>query len=381
MLQSSIPYQSTFKSILGLLLLSFMLLGCLPQQANNTPLDLHNIYFYDAAGGVRYSVFYGEPRNVEVGGQLLTLSSSLTSEATEVPQLSFPEALYVNNFPFLETALQQRPASFTANRSRFTSDINFKANETLNEVIYYDGFFWFTLTSDVTDNVDAVLTPKRRFEKLQGFGQLTNSEAQALSSYYESLGDSLVIGLLPTNNAETKAERAIGFENYRETEVYIQRGIPLDEALVSTAVKRVQLEILASGQTEAIDRNFNSYEIATNDADYTSIWNVAHAKMLNPPTQPNLNLGRETILGIFLSSRPDTNYSLDIVDAIEESGELYIDVVLVENTEPQPLLQNTTTTSDTIYNPWAIVRILRPDLPVIWIRDANSGDLLGAARR
>jgi len=372
----------SLKNCLSFLVLSFLFLSCVPQQTADTPLDLHDLYFYDGTGGIRYSVFYGEPRNLNANNQSLSLTSSLTSDATNVPRLSFPEALYVNNFPYLETTLEQRATSpFVVSRSRFTSDINFTANEALNEVVYYDGFFWFTLATDVTENIDAVLTPKRRFQKLQGFGQLTDSEAQALSSYYESLDDSIVIGLLPLAETIEANPRAVGFENYRETQVYIQRGIPLDDDLVSTAVNGVRWELLASGFEDAVDRSGNSFEIATSDAEYTSIWNVSFAKSLNPPEKPRLNLGRESILGIFLSSRTDQNYSLEIIDAVEESGEIYLDVKLNENTVNQPLLNTTPDSEETIYNPWVLVRILQNDVPVVWIRDANSGDLLGVARR
>lgn len=384
--QISIFNKIFLKAVLCPLILCFTIISCVPQQTDNTPLDLHDIYFYDGTGGIRYSMFYGEARNFDTNGQTLSLTSNLTSDATKVSPLSFPEALYVNNLPFLETTLEKRPeAAFTATRSRFTSDLNFTANEQLNEVVYYDGFFWFTLATDVNDNIDAVLTPKRRFQKLEGFGQLTASEALALSNYYESLGDSLVIGLLPPSTLDDDSNppnpRATGFENYRETQIYIQKGIPLNDTLVSTAVERIRLDLLASGNVEAVDRLVNTYEIATNDADYTSVWNIAYAKVLDPPAKPNLNLNRETILGIFLSSRTDTDYSLDIVDAVEESGELYLDVNLVDNTNTQPLFSTSDTNSETIYNPWAIVRILQANIPVIWIRDANSGDLLGVARR
>ena len=369
---------------IALALLCFSLLACVPTQTEATPLDLHEIDFYDGTGGIRYSIFYGEPSNFTAGEQTLRLTSSLTSDATSVPRLSFPEALYVNNLPFLETDLAQRPiSSFTASRSRFTSDINFRANEALSEVVYYDGFFWFTLATDVTASIDAVLTPQRRFQKLQGFGQLTDSEAQALSKYYESLDDSIVIGLFAPVEGAEPAARASNFENYRETQVYIQRGIPLNDSLVSTSVNSVRWEFLASGNAESIDRSSNTFEIAINDAEYTSLWNIAHAKSLNPPDRLNINLQRESILGIFLSSRADTNYILDVVDTVEESGEIYLDVNLVENTVNQPLLDtsNTSADSEKTINPWILIRILEANVPVVWIRDANSGDLLGVARR
>ena len=377
---------STFiTSIVASILILFSLLSCVPQQTAATPLDLHDLYFYDSSGGIRYSLFYGEPRTLNTNNQRLQLTTSLTSDATSVPQLSFPEALYVNNFPYIETALEQRsPSPFAANRSRFTSDINFTASEAMSEVIYYDGFFWFTLATDVTENIDAVFTPKRRFQKLQGFGQLTNSEAQALSDYYESLEDPLLIGLLPVPELPEGTPtnpRANGFENYRETYVYIQRGLPLNDDLVSTAVNGVRWELLASGEEESVDRLGIVYEIATTDSEFTSMWNIAHAKSLNPPVKPRLNLERESILGVFLSSRSDTNYNFEIVDAVEESDEIYLDVKLNENTLEQPLLDTTTSSSETIYNPWTLIRILRADVPVVWIRDVNSGDLLGVARQ
>ncbi len=378
--KNSKPYKNFF--LLCFLLLGLLLQSCVPQNSGSTPLNLHDIYFYDGTGGLRYSIFYGEPRDFNSGEQTLRLTSSLTSDATKVPPLSFPEALYVNNLPYLESSLEQRPVnSFTASRSRFTSDINFQANEALSEVVYYDGFFWFTLATNATTNLDAVITPKRRFQKLQGFGQLTNGEAQALSNYYESLDDSLVIGLFAPTDTTQANPRAANFETYRETQVYIQRGIPLNDELVSTAVNGVRWEVLASGTEESIDRSANSFEIATNAADFSSLWNVAHAKSLNPPSRPNLNLERESILGIFLSSRRDENYNLDIIDAVEESGEIYLDVKLIENTLDQPLFSTTGTDSENVINPWVLVRILEANVPVVWIRDANSGDLLGVARR
>lgn len=317
---------------------------------------------------VRLTWFYGEPRELEIGSQTV----SLTRAADQAPgQLVVSEALSVNGEPFLrEPLVRLQRAPTEARHVGGSSDMRVVVGQDAAQVLYWDGDMWFTLLEDASAGVNTRVVPVPRLSGLQGLGQLTRAEATALENYLSS-GAPVVLTVLDV--MPSPARVANGVDEYLRSGFYLQRQIGTLAAEARPGGNEVFYDILGAGN-QALAGSGSSYTLIGDDAGLREAWSNAHGSLLTPPAVPVVDFSRETVLALFMGSQSTGGYGISLQRMSEEGGEIFADVRL---TEPGP----GDITSQALTSPWQMVRILRGNVNAVWLRDADTGQILGAASR
>jgi hypothetical protein len=318
----------------------------------------------------RITYLYGEPRTFELEGRELTLSPA-DPDAPPHP-LRVTAALRVDGAPYLrEPAAAPDPVPAQVQRIPLTTDLQLRTVSETRAILYYDGASWFVLGQDDPARLDVRVTPRPRSQRLRGIGQLTVSEADALAGYLESLDEPLVVTVLAA--ADTPRRSVDGVAEYRATALHVERGIGVDVTAFRPAPRTVQWEVLASG-TQAVGVDRASYRLLRDETDLRTVWNQAYGASLTVPPVPHVDFARETLLAVFLGTRPTGGYGIEVRGVTLEGGDLFVDVVVIEP-DPGAIVTQALT------SPWALVRVLRGGVSAAWFRDPGDGRLYAVARR
>ncbi|MEZ4631731.1 MAG: hypothetical protein R2880_13660 [Deinococcales bacterium] len=287
--------------------------------------------------------------------------------------LAIVASLKVNGRDYLQKVLEPIAVPIEVSRQQFSSDLHLKSSAATQNVIYFDGQKWFDLASNVEDAFDTVISPRQRLSALTGLGSLSDAEANSLATYISAEGKPSIIALLyPDTPMDTEGMPVKAWGNdYHLNRFYIQKNLPV-EGTPMIKSSDVFWDMLALGNNAAAS-NSDVFGIAVNEEELLSLWNRAHAKNLNPPTVPQIDFERESVFVVFLNSKQIENYSLEVTDVRLEDDEVYVDI-RINDPAVTVITQNE-------LSPWAMLRILKPDLAVVWVRSATSGNLIGAARR
>ena len=258
----------------------------------------------------------------------------------------------------------------TASRIPLTTDMQVAANQPVGTVVYFDGTGYLELLTESAANVQQRVVPRPRLNRLRGLGELTNAEADALAASFEARGQPFVVAVLPTD--DLPARTVDGLEEYRRTGLYVQAEVGTDAQAFRPSAEQLIWETLANG-TQASGFPSARFEMVQTENQLITLWNRAQTRLLQPPPVPVVDLARETVIGIFLGQRNTGGYGVSVRRVVVEEGELYVDV---EVTEPGP----GAIVTQAITSPWTLIRVLRTGYQVAWIRDADDGTLIGAAR-
>jgi hypothetical protein len=104
-----------------------------------------------------------------------------------------------------------------------------------------------------------------------------------------------------------------------------------------------------------------------------TLWNRAYGAQLSPPRLPELDFRRESVIAVFLGQRPSGGYGVSVRDLRLEGGDV---ILLLEERQPGP----GDITTQALTSPWLMLRVARPNLRAAWIRDAQTGNLIGVAQ-
>ncbi len=347
------------------LTLTIMLVACEP----DAPPQLHDV----TVTGVldeRLTYVYGEPRTFVLEGTERVLGPA-DPEAPPDP-LAVAGSLSIDGAPVLRTDVEPPAAPpATARRIPLTTDVQLRTTQETRAILYYDGAAWFTLGQDDPAGLDTRVTPRPRTQRLRGFGQLTVAEADVLASYLEALGEPLVVSIAA--EAATPRRAIDGLAEYRATALHVELGLETDASAFRPAPRTVQWEVLARGsQAVGVDRP--SYRLVGDPAELLTIWNQAYGASLTVPPPPVVDFARETVLAVFMGTRPTGGYGIDVRDVTLEGADLFVDLVLVEPAADAMVTQALT-------SPWVIIRVLRGGVSAAWFRDPTDGRLYAVARR
>lgn len=348
-------------------LLAFLTLLILVSCAPDSQPAVHEVNLVGSEY-VRVTWFYGQPREMQLGSEPLSLTRQ--PDRPDGP-LVVGQALSVNGQPYLRDPLPRlRRAPTEARYIAGSSDMRVVVGQDAAQVLYWDGNLWFTLLEDASAGVNTRAVPVPRLAGLQGLAQLTRSEATALQDYLESRGPAVltVLDTLPGQPRDVA-----GAEEYLRSGFYIQRQIPTLAAEARPVEEEVFFDVISSG-SQAVIGDDAQYVLIADDATFRQYWNAAHASLLTPPALPQVDFSRETVLALFMGSQPSGGYGIGLAGLSQVSGEYYADVNL---SSPAP----GTMTSMALTSPWQLVRILRGGVNTVWLRDAASGEILGAAGR
>jgi hypothetical protein len=350
---------------LAALSLVVVLTACQP----DTPPQLHDIVVTGVLNE-RLTYLYGEPRTFTIEGRTIELTAP--EPGTPRAPLEVPAALRVDGEPFLRAPVEP-PATppIEARRIPLTTDVQLRTREETAAVLYYDGAAWFMLGQDDPAGLDTRVTPRPRSQRLRTLGGLTVAEADALADELQALGEPLVVALLATSAVPRRS--IDGLAEYRATAMYVQRGLDVDATAFRPAPRTVQWEVVARG-TQAIGFERPSFRLIRDASELLTVWNQAHGASLNVPQVPGIDFARETVLAVFMGTRPTGGHAIDVREVTIEGGDLYVDLRFVE---PGP----DAVTTQALTSPWAIIRVLRGGVSAAWFRDPTDGRLYAVARR
>ena len=124
------------------------------------------------------------------------------------------------------------------------------------------------------------------------------------------------------------------------------------------------------GQSSAQHLQFH---LATNSAKLRGLWTQGYASQLRQPDVPNVDFTRESVIGVFLGSRPTGGYILEVASVETMSDGLRVNVNITT-----PARGSFTTQAFT--SPWALVRVETTNLQKAYIYDDATNQLLGTAQ-
>lgn len=340
-----------------------LIVACAPEGQPR----LHEVVLYGAEN-TRLSYFYGMPTALMLGDREVVLERE--SFGQDDP-LAVTGALAIDGDPYLSERtrpLEERPNEVsTISRS---SDLRAKVNRDSGPIVYFDGRMWFTLLADARAGIDSRVVPKPRIGGLRGIGSLTRAEADAVTRYLESDGP-VVVTVLDEVPAEPRV--ADGASEYLRTALFLQREFGAPVASTKPRQQELVWEVIAEGR-QASGFEEQTFRLVTDQETLRTLWNRAHASQLQAPPLPDVSFARETVVALFLGSKPTGGYGLQVENATLREGELMVDVRLIEPAEGA-------ITTQALTSPWAMVRVLRGGIEVAWVREAGSERLLGAATR
>jgi hypothetical protein len=282
-----------------------------------------------------------------------------------------PQALWVDGEATLraDAAPVEPPAD--VRRIPLTTDLQLRTHRATRALLYYDGSSWLELGVFDPAGLDVRVTPRPRLGGLRGLGDLTVAEADALRGVLEDLGEPLVVAFLDGDDVPRRAVDGTGEQ--RATAVHVTVGLATDGAAFRPSPRDVPFEVVARGsQAVGVDRP--AYRLLRSREELARSWNQAYGSSLSVPALPSVDFARETLVAVFLGTKPTGGYGLEVEAASFEGDDLYVDV-----RETSPAAGAMTTQALT--SPWLVLRIPRGGVAAVWFRDAGDGRLLAVARR
>lgn len=338
-----------------------LLVSCAP----DTEWSLHEVNLFGAEYA-RISYFYGMPGELDLGGRTVTLERA-AGRSTE--SLAVSEALRVNDEPYLlEPLLRLRRAPNEAARVAGSSDLRVQVGQDSAQIVYFDGDLWFTLLEDARAGENVRVVPRQRLSGLQGLGELSRAEAAAVQRYIESGGPAVVTVL---DNVPSSARTVSGLAEYLRTGLYLQRQIASLAAMSMPAGSDVVFDLLGTG-TQATGVEEERWELLGSQDELRTLWRQLHGSQLTVPPTPDVDFTRNSVLALLAGSKASGGYGVELVRVTDQKGDLYADVRLRE-----PAADEFTTQAFT--SPWLLARILRPGVQAVWLRDADSREVIGVA--
>ncbi|MEX2536469.1 MAG: protease complex subunit PrcB family protein [Trueperaceae bacterium] len=348
--------------VLLALLPLLLMAACVPEGQPR----LHEIVLYGSENQ-RLSYLYGSPTTLMLGDEEVVLERAAGNESDP---LVIGEALAINESPYLRERLAPLDAEPSEVRSLArSSDLRVEVNEDTGPIVYYDGRMWFTLLGDGRAGVDTRVVPRPRIGGLRGLGELTRAEADALTRYLEQ-GGQVAVTIL--DDVPAVRREADGVSEYLRTGLFLQRDFATAPAAARPSRQELVWEVMGQG-AQAVGFEEQSFLLVEDSSALLNLWNRAYGSQLQVPPVPEVAFERETVVALFLGTKPTGGYGLEVERVSLEQGELIVDVRM-----SQPSADAFTTQALT--SPWVMVRILRGGIDTAWLRDADSNRLLGAAR-
>lgn len=346
-------------SVLAVLMLCA---GCVP----DTPPSMHDLYLYGTLDA-RLSYFYGSPGSFLLGDRTVTLSEG-SVDASYAAQGS----LLIDGRPYLRQAVTPlEPAPIQVSRIPLTTNLQLSVVGDVDAVVYFDGGDYFTLSGVAGGGTTQRVVPTQRLGRLRGLGQLTDQEADALADALSADGNAFALAVVP--EASLPSHTVDGLGEVLRTGVYVQDDIITDASAFRAGPEPVPWEALATG-TQAVGFDQQEFVLVTDVGQLVNLWNRAYGSQLQVPVVPDVDLSRETVLAAFAGQKSSGGYGISVQGVSVDSGDLYVDLAL---TSPQA----GAITTQAVTSPWVMIRVLRGGFGAAWFRDADTGTLLGVARR
>lgn len=357
---------SKLRRVFTPLLALLLLLGCVPEV--DEPLSIHDLALYSNARDLNFlhAYIYGGPQKLSVAGNSLELREGESEDPFAVKN-----ALLIDDAAYLSQPLKKvSPPPSRVQRVPLTTEVQLEVGDAVEQMVYFDGSRWFTLTDEVSKGFKATVIPKARLNGLVGVGNLNREEAEMLMSVLEPRG---ALSVTVMANSQLPPRQTDGFAEYLQTSLYVQQTLPTDIQAYNPPSRDLIWEVLAQGN-QAVGIDQAEYIFIENESQLLTVWNQAYGSQLSPPPVPELNLDRETLVAIFMGQKPTGGFSLNVETVTLEQNDVYLDVIQQSPAEGA-------ITTQALTSPWVIVRVLRGDVDAAWFRSAATGELFAVARK
>ncbi len=344
--------------------LAVVLSACEPDAAP----ELHDLTVTGALDQ-RVTWLYGAPRTFTLDGVERELTAS--PEDPSANPWAVPDALWIDGQAVVTEAVTGGAAPVEVSRIPLTTDLQVRTRRETRALLYYDGSAWLELGTFDPAGLNVRVTPRPRLGGLRGLGELTPAEANALRGVLEDVGGPLIVAVLTGDDVPRRA--VDGTAEQRSTAVHVSTGLDTDPTAFRPTPQDVPFEVVAQG-SQAAGVDGPEYRLLATRDDLVEAWNQAHGSSLTVPPLPSVDFARETLVAVFLGTKPTGGYGLDVESVTLEGGDLYVDVV-----ETQPAADAITTQALT--NPWLVLRVPHGEVDAVWFRDAEDDRLLAVARR
>ncbi len=233
-----------------------------------------------------------------------------------------------------------------------------QANGNLSAVYYTDGSAWYKLTGALTAG-DVVSARAQPNPNLQGAGQLTAGEANALGQSLEGQGQLAVAVVQDADLPDAKLNVEPAPNSYLRTGLYLQKvavaaqSVPVGNGAPATSAASsngLNARELASGNNAAVDGASPSVSVATSESELRAAWQLAHGRQSSAPALPSVNLSGNTVITFFLGQKPTGGYGVRLVSARAEGDTL---TLTLDIRQPGP----GSITTQALTSPWIAVSV------------------------
>ncbi|MER3602810.1 MAG: hypothetical protein C4298_02590 [Thermus sp.] len=284
-------------------LFSLLLLGCEVTLEGGYRVGEAQLLFPEATE--RWTYFYGEPREVQLGEKTLQLTEPRGESLWAVPG-----ALFVNGLPlYRETGPALAPVGETV-RGAFGGRLLVRARTDLASVWLYDGAGWIKLAENLARGQEAVL-PQPGTYTTPSFAQLLDRETQVLLREVLARrgGRQVVVYELKEPVLKPLPLKPTPL-SYRAQALGVQYGIGVEIFLPPPSPS---YRVLDKGQMSGYNEQTPKALLALGPNRFAEGWNLVVARRIPRPPAPQVDFRSRAVAFFFWGVKPTGGYGLEVV--------------------------------------------------------------------
>lgn len=257
----------------------------------------------------RWTYFYGEPREIRLGTQVLRLEKASGESLWAVPG-----TLWVDGNPVLrEVGPALRPLA-EAVRGVQGSLLEVRAQASLRSSWLYDGVGWVQLTGSLREGERRTLVQPASYRTPDLYA-FTGVETQVLlREVLARRGGRQVVVF----EISEPILRPLAFDpipdGYRIGALQVQYGLRVE------VVTPPQYRILDRGANAAYQETEPKAFLANNPTRFAEVWNLVVANRIPRPPAPSVDFRTRSVAAFFWGLKPTGGYGLEVVGVTYAAG-------------------------------------------------------------
>ncbi len=252
----------------------------------------------------RWTYFYGEPREVRLGGKTLRLEKARGESLWAVPG-----ALWVDGNPLLrEVGPALRPQA-EAVRGIAGSLVEVRTQAPLRSSWLYDGAGWVRLTGSLKEGEKRTLVQPAGYQS-PDFYAFTGAEIQVLlREVLARRGGRQVVVFELSEPALRPLSLDPAPDSYRVGALLVQYGLRLEIVTPPTPPFRILDQGVNAAYQETEARAF----LANTPTRFTEVWNLVVANRLPRPPAPAVDFRTRSVAAFFWGLKPTGGYGIEVL--------------------------------------------------------------------
>jgi hypothetical protein len=252
----------------------------------------------------RWTYFYGEPREVRLGGRVLKLEKASGQSLWAVPG-----ALWVDGNPLLrEVGPALRPQA-EAVRGIAGSLLEVRTQAPLRSSWLYDGAGWVRLTGSLKEGEKRTLVQPANYQS-PDFYAFTGAEIQVLlREVLARRGGRQVVVFELSEPALRPLSLDPAPDSYQVGALLVQYGLRLEIVTPPTPPFRILDQGVNAAYQETEARAF----LANTPTRFTEVWNLVVANRLPRPPAPAVDFRTRRVAAFFWGLKPTGGYGIEVL--------------------------------------------------------------------